>query len=283
MNRALREFRIRGVATNLAFLENVHQPPGLPRRELHHPLHRRGRRALFEAVKRAPGDQAPHLHRRRDGERPSRYPRPAAAADRRARRAAAGLRPAVAFGPSSASIRTGPTPSPAGCGTSSACSSPTPRSATPTSRCWPPAMRSYDLVAAAEAYSRALPGLLSLECWGGATFDVSMRFLTEDPWEAACRDPERRRPISFSRCAARLECGRLRQLPGQCVASSCSRRRSRASTSSGCSTASTGSEHARLDRRGARGGQTCEGAFCTPATSSTRTAPSTASSTMSAS
>jgi len=30
---------------------------------------------------------------------------------------------------------------------------------------------------------RTLPQLLSLECWGGATFDVSMRFLTEDPWE----------------------------------------------------------------------------------------------------
>ncbi len=44
-------------------------------------------------------------------------------------------------------------------------------------------MRSHDLVAVAEAYSRALPGLLSLECWGGATFDVAMRFLTEDPWE----------------------------------------------------------------------------------------------------
>jgi pyruvate carboxylase len=30
----------------------------------------------------------------------------------------------------------------------------------------------------------ALPQLLfSLECWGGATFDVAMRFLTEDPWE----------------------------------------------------------------------------------------------------
>jgi pyruvate carboxylase len=28
-----------------------------------------------------------------------------------------------------------------------------------------------------------LPQLLSLECWGGATFDVAMRFLTEDPWE----------------------------------------------------------------------------------------------------
>jgi pyruvate carboxylase len=44
-------------------------------------------------------------------------------------------------------------------------------------------MRSHDLAAVADAYSRALPGLLSLECWGGATFDVAMRFLAEDPWE----------------------------------------------------------------------------------------------------
>ncbi|NKB52271.1 MAG: pyruvate carboxylase [Rhizobiaceae bacterium] len=43
-------------------------------------------------------------------------------------------------------------------------------------------MRSYDIEAVAGAYSKALPELLSLECWGGATFDVSMRFLTEDPW-----------------------------------------------------------------------------------------------------
>ncbi|HQT85772.1 MAG: pyruvate carboxylase [Acidiphilium sp. 37-64-53] len=44
-------------------------------------------------------------------------------------------------------------------------------------------MRSYDIVAAAPAYAVGLPGLFSLECWGGATFDVSMRFLTESPWE----------------------------------------------------------------------------------------------------
>ena len=44
-------------------------------------------------------------------------------------------------------------------------------------------MRSHDLAAVAGAYARALPGLLSLECWGGATFDVAMRFLAEDPWE----------------------------------------------------------------------------------------------------
>jgi pyruvate carboxylase len=44
-------------------------------------------------------------------------------------------------------------------------------------------MRTHDIAAVAGAYARALPELLSLECWGGATFDVSMRFLTEDPWE----------------------------------------------------------------------------------------------------
>ena len=44
-------------------------------------------------------------------------------------------------------------------------------------------MRTHDIVNIAGAYSKALPQLLSLECWGGATFDVSMRFLTEDPWE----------------------------------------------------------------------------------------------------
>jgi pyruvate carboxylase len=44
-------------------------------------------------------------------------------------------------------------------------------------------MRTHDIATIAGTYARALPQLLSLECWGGATFDVSMRFLTEDPWE----------------------------------------------------------------------------------------------------
>ncbi len=44
-------------------------------------------------------------------------------------------------------------------------------------------MRTHDIAAIAGTYARALPDLLSLECWGGATFDVAMRFLTEDPWE----------------------------------------------------------------------------------------------------
>ena len=44
-------------------------------------------------------------------------------------------------------------------------------------------MRTFDIARIAGVYARALPQLLSLECWGGATFDVAMRFLTEDPWE----------------------------------------------------------------------------------------------------
>src|SRR5215471_1301398 len=44
-------------------------------------------------------------------------------------------------------------------------------------------MRTKDIVAIAPAYAAGLPQLLSLECWGGATFDVAMRFLAEDPWE----------------------------------------------------------------------------------------------------
>ena len=44
-------------------------------------------------------------------------------------------------------------------------------------------MRTNDIARIADTYAKVLPNLLSLECWGGATFDVSMRFLTEDPWE----------------------------------------------------------------------------------------------------
>ena len=51
-------------------------------------------------------------------------------------------------------------------------------------------VRSYDLIAVADAYARMLPQLLSVECWGGATFDVAMRFLNECPWQrlAALRE-----------------------------------------------------------------------------------------------
>ena len=44
-------------------------------------------------------------------------------------------------------------------------------------------VRTFDLLATAGAVAQRLPNLFSLEMWGGATFDTSMRFLHEDPWE----------------------------------------------------------------------------------------------------
>ena len=43
-------------------------------------------------------------------------------------------------------------------------------------------MRSIDLIQAAQQYEAAVPQLFSAEVWGGATFDTAYRFLTENPW-----------------------------------------------------------------------------------------------------
>lgn len=52
-------------------------------------------------------------------------------------------------------------------------------------------MRTKDMENIAEAYARLCPQLFSLEMWGGATFDTSMRFLKEDPWERLARIREK--------------------------------------------------------------------------------------------
>ena len=44
-------------------------------------------------------------------------------------------------------------------------------------------IRTRDLLAVAPHQARMLPEMLSVECWGGATYDVALRFLGEDPWE----------------------------------------------------------------------------------------------------
>ncbi|MGJ8561339.1 MAG: pyruvate carboxylase [Litorimonas sp.] len=43
-------------------------------------------------------------------------------------------------------------------------------------------MRTADMINVAQSYACNLPELFSIECWGGATFDVAYRFLQEDPW-----------------------------------------------------------------------------------------------------
>ena len=44
-------------------------------------------------------------------------------------------------------------------------------------------VRTYDMLAVAPAVAARTPELFSLEMWGGATFDTAMRFLNEDPWQ----------------------------------------------------------------------------------------------------
>nr|MDQ3332571.1 pyruvate carboxylase [Planctomycetota bacterium] len=58
-------------------------------------------------------------------------------------------------------------------------------------------MRTYDMLRIAEAYSYLLPELFSLEMWGGATFDTSMRFLKEGPWQRLVELRERVPNILF--------------------------------------------------------------------------------------
>jgi len=54
-------------------------------------------------------------------------------------------------------------------------------------------MRSIDMIKVAPAYASKLPQLFSVECWGGATFDVAYRFLQECPWQRL-RDLRRAMP-----------------------------------------------------------------------------------------
>ncbi|MDD2764127.1 MAG: pyruvate carboxylase [Opitutaceae bacterium] len=184
MDRALREFRIRGVKTNLPFLENV----------IAHPVFRAGQTttglidatpALFEfTIKR---DRATKL--------------------------LAYLGDVIVNGnPQVRGRRSGPPPSPPSApdyahrqppppGTRDLLQSLGPRRfarwilaqkrllVTDTTfrdahqSLMAARVRTYDMLAVAGALARRTPDLFSLECWGGATFDTAMRFLHEDPYQ----------------------------------------------------------------------------------------------------
>ena len=83
MDRALREFRIRGVATNLTFLEAIITPSEIPRQQLHDPLHRHDAGAVPAGQAPGPRHQAADLSRRRHRQRPSGSQGPADAERRR--------------------------------------------------------------------------------------------------------------------------------------------------------------------------------------------------------
>ncbi|SLN14777.1 2-oxoglutarate carboxylase small subunit [Pseudoruegeria aquimaris] len=67
-------------------------------------------------------------------------------------------------------------------------------------------MRSIDMIRVAPAYAANLPQLFSVECWGGATFDVAYRFLQECPWQRL-RDLRARMPNLMTQMLLRASNG----------------------------------------------------------------------------
>ena len=283
MNRALREFRIRGVATNLAFLENV----------IGHPKFRDASYTtrfidetpeLFEAVKRR--DRATKLLTYIADVTVNGHPDTrdrATAAEGRPGGPAAALRQAAGGRHEAASRRRrGRTPSPAGCAASSACSSPTRRCATRTSRCSPPACGATT--------SSPSPGPIP----GAARPAVARMLGRRDlrrrhalPHRGSLGAP-RRHPRAGPEhppadAAPRLQRRRLRQLSRQCRAlfrpagGGCRHR-----SLPGVRLPELGREHARLDGRGARSRQALRGRdLLHRRHPRSRTAPNTASNIMS--
>lgn len=188
MDRALREFRIRGVATNLHFLENV----------IRHPLFRSGecttrfiddtpelfrfsaRRDRATRLLRFIGDVVvngnPEMAgRKKPGHVLAPAMKPRGNRSNLVSTVPAGTRDRLkALGPTAFAqwLRANP---------QVMLTDTSMRDAHQS--LFATRMRTRDMLDIAPHYAHLLPQLLSMECWGGATFDVALRFLKEDPWE----------------------------------------------------------------------------------------------------
>jgi pyruvate carboxylase len=83
---------------------------------------------------------------------------------------------------------------------------------------------------------RICPQIFSIEIWGGATFDTSMRFLKEDPWDRLARLREAIPNILFQMLLRGSNAVGYTSYPDNVVRPSSRSRPPRASTCSGCST-----------------------------------------------
>lgn len=70
-------------------------------------------------------------------------------------------------------------------------------------------VRTHDLSRIAGQTEKGIPQLFSSEMWGGATFDVSYRFLTEDPWERLRLLRKKNAEYFAANVIPRLKCSRL--------------------------------------------------------------------------
>ncbi|MEM0935491.1 MAG: pyruvate carboxylase [Pseudomonadota bacterium] len=184
MDRALREFRIRGVATNIAFVENLLKHPDFLNNEYHTKFidqtpelfDFKPRRDRATKILRYIADISVNGHPEVEGRpRPAsdlRIPKPP---ESHLSEPPSGTRQILEeFGPQAvadwmaaqeqllitdATMRDG-------------------HQSLLATR-----MRSIDMIRVAPAYATNVPQLFSVECWGGATFDVAYRFLQECPWQ----------------------------------------------------------------------------------------------------
>jgi pyruvate carboxylase len=185
MDRALREFRIRGVASNLQFLENVIAHPQFVSGEcitrfidltpelLRFAPRRDRATKLLQFIGELVVNGNPEMKRRRASDVPARpavlpkfdasLPPPQGSRQKLQEMGAEGF---AAWMKSQKRVLLTDT---------------TMRDAHQS--LFATRMRTRDMLPVAPLYARSLPELFSLECWGGATFDVALRFLKEDPWE----------------------------------------------------------------------------------------------------
>ena len=183
MDRALREFRIRGVTTNIPFVENV----------VNHPRFRAGE------ITTSFLDDSPELFRfSRRGDRATKLLSYLGDVILNANPEVKGKKVPEAFEPAVVPATPALQPPP---GTRQLLHTLGPKKFAAWARkekrllitdttfrdahqsLMATRVRTYDLLATASAVARRLPNLFSLEMWGGATFDTAMRFLHEDPWQ----------------------------------------------------------------------------------------------------
>lgn len=179
--RAIAEFRVRGVATNIPFLQAVLESPDFldwrvtttfiedhPELLSQHVSADRGTRILRYL--------ADVTVNRPHGERPS----PVYAVDKLP---AIDLRPAPPVGSRDRLAALGPTGFAAELRESSALAVTDTTFRDAHQSLLATRVRTRDLVTVAPHVARMTPQLFSVEAWGGATYDVALRFLHEDPWE----------------------------------------------------------------------------------------------------
>ena len=121
-------------------------------------------------------------------------------------------------------------------------------------------MRTADMLAVADRYATAHAGLFSMEMWGGATFDTSMRFLKESPWDRLARLRERVPNILFQMLLRAASAVGYSNYPDNVVHDFV--RPSAAGWTCLVSTRTTGCPTSRSDDAVLKTNAMCEGAIC---------------------